>query len=87
MSIYQQILTKFGFAAQVGQFAEEYAEAYTELHKFVRGRRDADEHKALTELAHLEIVHRQMIAHIDPSMESYPEVYADELDRARRLVE
>lgn len=87
MSIYQQILTKFGFAAQVGQFAEEYAEAYTELHKIVRGRRDADEHNTLTELAHLEIVHRQMIAYIDPSMETYPEVYADELKRARRLVE
>lgn len=75
MSIYQQILTKFGFASQVGQFAEEYAEAYTELHKFVRGRRDADEHKALTELAHLEIVHRQMIAHIDQSAKRCKRIY------------
>ena len=87
MSIYQKILTKFGFAAQVGQFAEEYAEAYTELHKFVRGRKDADEHNALTELAHLQIVLRQMVEHIDPTLESYPEIYSDEVKRLQRLLE
>lgn len=87
MTIYLDIVNKFGIEPQLRQFTEEFAEAYIELNKFARGRQDADAHKALTELAHLSITTKQMIVWIDETMETYPEVYADELKRARRLVE
>ena len=85
MSIYQKILTKYGIEAQLSHFAQEFAEAYVELVKNIRGAEN--ENDGLEELAHLTIMTRQMIEYIDPTFESYPEIYSDEVKRLQRLLE